>query len=956
MRIRSPVFVGRQSEMGHLSSLLDDAVAGRPRVVVIGGEAGVGKSRLVEEFGTTATERDARWLIGAAADYGAGGLPFGALVEALRPTGEALFLLNDTMPTDGVATDAAARQQVFERLLDLLVGLSTKEPVVLVLEDIHWADASTREFLAFVARNRSTARVLVVATYRTEEVPRDHPLHRYLLELQRGQADVLLLSRFGRDEVRDQVNAIRGGAIDDRFVDALYERSQGNAFFSEELLASAVGDELGGPLPPTLRDTMLARVERLSAPARAVVAAAAVAGTADEGLLAEITGLQEDPLAASLREAIERGVIEPIDGDRYGFRHALLRDAVYQQMLAGERARTHRRIAVALSAHAEDDAQDAGVLGQLAHHWELAGQPREAFVAAWRAAVAADRIYAKPEASRLFERAADLWSSVPDAADLLRAELDAKGEPATPADRATVAQLAALSAASFDLPLGARLGRRALDYLDESTNPDRVGLIANRVVIWSRMGGSAELADEADDRLGQLWHLLSPEVRAQILLGDSDWAIVLGDFRRARANADEALAAAAQVGHGAQMLAAMIIAGRATGYYARPEEAAELFDRVRAEAKVAGMPFYAADADRWQGDLYQAAGKFDDAVRLLRSAAAQLDALGEAALGEHALLIAGQALHRQGRWAEAMAELRPHRHGIHWAGVLWSYLLAGRGEFAEAEAELERVAEFVLLYPNTGSLGPYYATIAEIALWRGQPADTLATVTRALDPIANDLRWVGDLTMLGLRAAADLGPAARSAADQIFDNLQTRARRGLETGTIFATETNAALRSAEAEMKRVGGELDASAYGTAAEAWLAIPEPYPAAYALYRQAEASIANDRAAARVALERAREITIQLDAQPLRDAIEMLARRARIDLGTPSPLTTADAFGLTPREREVLALLARGRSDREIAGALFISPKTASVHVTNIKGKLGVERRIEAAAIGLQLGLDE
>ena len=658
MRIRSPIFVGRRAELGQLSAWLDDAAAGRPHVVVISGEAGVGKSRLVHEFSRVAADHGARWLLGAAADYGEGGLPFGAVVEALRPTGEAAFLLSGGGVGGAEDVNGANRQQVFERLLAVLVELARQQPVVLALEDIHWADASTREFLAFFARNRGAARVLAIATYRTDDVGRDHPLHRYLVELQRDAVEVIDLRRFDRGELREQLAAIREGAGNELLVTALYERSQGNAFFSEELLASTVGNELPAAVPPTLRDTMLARVDRLSTEARALIKGAAVAGTADESVLAAVSGLDDDRLAVALRETIERGVLQANDGAGYGFRHALLREATYQDMLAGERSKAHRRIAEALSSDEALIGEDPGRLAQLAHHWELAGEPQQALVAAWRAAAAADRIYAKPEAGRLYERVGELWPSVPDASQLLRAELERVGDTNTKGDRATVFHRAAASSASFNLTLGGRLARRALDFVDATTEPDRAVLLLDRVVTWSREVGRPDAAHDAEEQLERVIDRASPNLRARLLLTRSDGAIVMGHFDRAREIANGALSAAEEIGQTEELLQALIIAARANGYSARPDEADRLFDRLRREALEAGLPFYAAEADRWQGDLYQAAGRYQDAVQLLRRAAAQMATVGETSSADHALVIAGQALYRSGHWPEAAAELR----------------------------------------------------------------------------------------------------------------------------------------------------------------------------------------------------------------------------------------------------------------------------------------------------------
>jgi DNA-binding CsgD family transcriptional regulator len=218
-----------------------------------------------------------------------------------------------------------------------------------------------------------------------------------------------------------------------------------------------------------------------------------------------------------------------------------------------------------------------------------------------------------------------------------------------------------------------------------------------------------------------------------------------------------------------------------------------------------------------------------------------------------------------------------------------------------------------------------------------------------------DMRWISELTRIGLWAAADIGTEARARAEVLYREFAEHAQRRRDVGTIFEPEIAASLASADAELGRMKGSDDAALWAVAADAWTAIPEPYPAAYSLYRQAEALVASDRKAAEEPLRSAFQMASKLGAQPLLNAIQVLAARGGIALVQgPARERTADSYGLTAREREVLTLMARGASDREIAEQLFISPKTASVHVSNVKGKLGAASRIEAATIGVRMGL--
>ncbi|HUG48737.1 MAG TPA: AAA family ATPase [Candidatus Limnocylindria bacterium] len=977
MRIKSPVFVGRREELAMLHGRARAASEGQPSIVVIGGEAGVGKSRLLAEFASLAQARGMRVLSGVAADFGEGGLPFGPVVEALRPVREiqrdllANLAFAQGVPERRIHPELRAslpQQRMFDLLLSLLERLAGEQPSVLTLEDLHWADASTREFLAFLARNLGNLRLLVVGTYRSDDLRRDHPLRRYLAELERGgRIERFELRRFGEAELRQQIEAISGEAVGQAVLQRLFQRSQGNPFFTEEVLAA---ERQGVELPPDLRELLLARLEGLSAVSRHVLAAAAVAGRADDEFLAVVTGLPHAEVAASLRQAIDRFVLEPSGGSSalgHAFRHALLREAIYDDLLSGERVRLHRRVAEAMSAASEgsgDPTFDAQLLAQLAHHWQRAGQPEQAFIAAWRAAEAAERARAYPEASRQFEGVLELWAQLPQPEELLAEELRRSGR-AAPADRAYVIErAAAASDTAGELHHAIALYEAAAAEVDPTADPDRAVAIQLGLVSSAHGASDGDATERALNRATSLLHEDSPaDLRAAVLLNQAGLRVIAGQPHKAIEVVMRAMAAAEEAGDAALLASAHVDAGGALSFMGRLDEGLAHYAKASALARAGGWPELAAMADKWRGVILDAAARFAEAVDALDASQAVMRERGGVRELRHTDAIIGQALHRSGRWAEAEQALDRSLAppAAEWGRVVAAYLYVGLGRWPDAERELTMAHESVRVSSSSASYGPYYAAQAELRIWRGDPAGALAAVLEGLPLVesANDLRWMGELTMLGARAAADLPADGGPKAALLLERLEVHAGSLLEVGTIFAGEGRAAIALAHAERARAHAADTPDLWLAAARAWQALSEPYPSAYARYRLAQSLLtAGTRAKAREALAESRQAAGTLRAMPLLNAIDDLAQRARLDVGLderPQADTLAQ-YRLTAREREVLALVVGGRTDQQIAEALFISPKTASVHVSNIKAKLGVEHRIEAAAVGLRLELSE
>ena len=442
-RVSSPAFIGRTGPLQRLEAAAARTASGDVTAVVVGGEAGVGKTRLLREFAT----RVPGWrvLTGTCIDLGDAGPPFGPMVEMLRalvredgagairahagPAAAELARLVPELEAPGIDTQGDASggaSRLFEVVLGLFERLALDEPLLLLIEDLHWADRSTRDLLAYLIHQLGVARIAIVATFRADELSRRHPLRPWLAELERsGRAERIDLERFDRDDVAAQLHGILGENPSPDTVDAIFTRSDGNAFFTEELVAA--GGNLNSArlssteLPPSLRDVLLVRVEACSDETQELLRLAAAAGrTVHHRLLAAVAHRDDAQLREQLREAIAQQLIEPTGEHEYTFRHALLQEVLYDELLPGERVEVHAAYARALSEHPELATGDrAGVSALLAHHWYAAHDLGPALAASIAAALEAERVAAVPEARGHYERALSLWSTAPgDRADL----------------------------------------------------------------------------------------------------------------------------------------------------------------------------------------------------------------------------------------------------------------------------------------------------------------------------------------------------------------------------------------------------------------------------------------------------------------------------------------------------------------------------------------------------------
>ena len=527
--VSSQVFVGREEPLSELADALRAVVAGMPRLVLVAGEAGVGKTRLLDEFLCRRDPVGFQVLLGCCVDLGDRGPPFAAFGQALRPViGE----LPSETRDDLLGTGERRRGQLYESVLQLLGRLTEQEPLVLAVEDVHWADRSTRDLLSFLLRNLDHKPVLLLLTYRTDWLPVGHPVTAWVTELERNrEVERLDLPRFTEDEVIEQVTGILGAAPDPGLVRSLLTRAEGNAFYTEELIAAA-GGEVGADLPPTLREILLARIHGLPPPAKRMLRLISAGGRpVPAGLVASLAGLPDDERTATLRQVIDAQLLEVRPGDRYAFRHELLREAVYADLLPTERLALHHAFAAALDLNPALAGTEDATAAERAHHWLAAGVPEPALRAAVQAGEAAWRRQGYAEALAHWQQALRLWKDVPDAPALADADL------ATLARRtAEAANLAGEHA------LAAHHARAALAALDEHAALEDAALLYERLGRYLWAAGDSQSATAAYDRALDLASTCSGSpVRARVLAARGQALMLRSRYGQSRVLCEEAI-------------------------------------------------------------------------------------------------------------------------------------------------------------------------------------------------------------------------------------------------------------------------------------------------------------------------------------------------------------------------------------------------------------------------------
>jgi DNA-binding CsgD family transcriptional regulator len=1034
----SPRFIGRRAELQSIAVALRDVAAGDPRTIILTGPGGIGVSRLIDE-----TERRVAALpkpfrvVRCRSFAGRSGEPYRPVADALHGlvaglsdaelrasiavgvdaiTGLVPSLASRIGPPGVVPTLAPEHRQarLLESILAFLHRLGDDRPVVLVLEDLHHADAGSRALARFVARVRRPGRLLTILTYQPDELTPGHPLVADLASIDEAMTPPtrIELGPLGRDELADLIEGIEGTRPSASLLLLAFERSAGNPLVAEEVLATRRARDGVAP-GGTLDDLIEARVAllgpecrrllRLLAPAEQPLTPeelAAVSTAYESGRHGvpprsatrprRGTGGLDADLAAGLEDARRHGLVVDIDGGLM-VRHERIGRAIIADLLPEHR----RRVNVALAnALAERPAVAA-------RQWRAAFDPTRARSAALAAA--------------------DLAESAASPADALAwLELALATEP--PLDRPDGSESSQLLARAGDMAFAAGAPSRAVAYLenavgrlDERTDRVEVGLLLERLGRYRRVLGEHEAGLAAHRRAVELVPRGETRERAIVLATLAQSLMLDGWFVEGERVAGEAIATARAVGADARREEghALCTLGIAKAWGRQPDESIPLLEEARSIAEEIGQ---LDDRFRATANLTTALeiiGRRDDAIAAAFDGIEQSRRDGlEAAHGNPLRGNVAESLFQTGRWDEARQMAAT---ALEWSLSPEGFIDAAIGVAvvdveSRSDEQTARLLGRLLLElrhaPDHQSLLNASKASAAFALWRGDVGDAARAIGLGWEMVRPTEDWVnicrlGD-TLLEVAAArvADAQErrdllelsSARAAAQEALAAVDAAiSSAGLEAQAPSRREAEAHVAAAHGYFQRLDGRDDPGTWGKAAALWASVGGSYQVAKARWRQAEATLSSTdaregRRAARRPLLDALEISDRLDARPLQRELTELAARAMISLGprpsvvsddgrryvsitihtdgegeaigtafAPEPASARkDPFALSAREREVLALIAQGRTNREIGERLYISQKTVGVHVGNILAKLGASGRVEAAMVAVRLGL--
>lgn len=945
----SLTFAGRTADLAFLDDALQNVVEHGPLLVAVTGEPGIGKTRLVREFVSRARSA-ANVVWGRCIDQADGPVPFAPFTTIVRDLvgrrdmdGAADLLpghiselgwIAPSVVGDLSSTDRElSRGRLFESVLALIDVRSTERPLICVIEDLHWADADSRALLLYLASNFDAARVLLVVTHRPPALGQANMLPTYTAGLLRSiPSRWRELTRLDRDETAEQLRGMLRNAPTDELVGNIYERSGGLPLFTEALVSP--DGEMREEMPSQLTDLLLQGVRELPEPCQQVLMALAVAGArVHHPLLCAVTAMNDATLSRAIRPAVQTGLVVA-DGYGYAFHHDLIRAAVRDQMmLAGERISLNRAFAVALD---HEPLREGGsvVRGRVraAQHWRAAHEHARALEGAWSAAAAAQRAGAVASESLMLEQVLDLWGRVPDATDRLGVDrvtvLRRGADAACWAGRTS--QGLAMVEAGLELTVGQDHGPQRAELLMQRASMRSLDMLPG---VHDDLLASADLAlpdsglaHEVHLQLARsLWRRSEPDAALDVLdrvtegiardpsrrsleleltaavLRASDPSKRCGVARRIHA---EAIAAQQQqwlAGLAARTWCEALVAG---GHY---DEARARSRQFILETERGGLGPYLSPA------LWACLAK----AELLTGSA---EAAGEAAQdgmtagiprGERARLLVWLAAAHLGTGAEDTAETLIHQT---------DRLLAGAD-------------------PEHAILHAHRINQLELARTQGNAAAAAATarsMVAAVNMRTTDEAW----SILGAahRALADVGEPGPEPLD--------------DGDTPLPAPAATARAWVAAERARAQGSDTDTHWSAIADQWHDLHRPTDAVYAWCQAAIAAARTDRQAAGTHLLKAVETLRPLNSPAMTKLVDALGRR--LNVRAAAPRSVGAPHGLTARELEVLRLVAGGSSNADIARTLFITSKTASVHVSNILRKLDVPNRSGATAAAFRLHL--
>ena len=1078
-------FIGREQELALIDTALAAAAAGKATTVLIAGGAGMGATRLVDEALERAAAGPVVPLVLRGCSNGPADPPWAAVLEALapafarRPVEELQALLRrDARPIvaglpamaalaagmpalrSSALEDPERRQpRALEALLRWLGRVAAERPVVLVLEDLHVADAATRAFATFVARIAREERIALVLTYQPDRLTREHPLRENLSVIEAGLRPPVRvgLAPLTRREIAGLIEGIEGERPSASIVVLVAERSAGSPLVVEELVA-ARRELRNTSLTGSLADLVAARLVRRSPECRRVLRLLApaerpmdrerlarAAAAYEELLAAEHPGrsgsrpprsatgprhgtehLDQD-LAAGLSEALERGLVKAEAGDLLRIRHELVARAVVADLLPPNVLRHRSALARAFA--------DVPIVAAV--HWRAAHRTAEAREAAIEAGRLATRLEAPQDALTAFELALEL--PAPSPAPMVTSPDGGEAAPVAGAQGSGTSPTAELAQLAAEAAYASQRPSRAVAYAEFALAAlgERRDRLAH-AVLEGRLGRYRLAAGDAPGATAALRRAVEsappgPSIeRVRILALLAQERMIAGAFRDAERAATEALEAAAIIGDDAEpeSIHATTTLAVVRGWGDTPEAAVPLLRDALHRARALGLVEEGWRAGANMAVVLEVLGRPAEAIEeafrgMAQARADDLDAVYGNLMGGN---VAG-ILVDVGRWAEArelsLRALDWSPAGVPFVNAILNLVIVEIE--SEAGEEAGRLLGRILVELETGGdlqfAVPAYQATASYAMWSGDLADARRAAERGWARLRGTEDWVLVARMaatalevesaivaeaLERRRIGDVA-ASRERANRILADAEAAvARARAEDGGAAAREPEASLATARAFHARLQGRDDPARWADLAARLHGLGDPYREARARWHQAEAILGGaiagaggprDRTDARLVRADAREpllaavsLAMALRARPLLRRLRELAGRALIMLPpeveallaeparapigpsvTPGPVpgaiapssvpvlprppaTGGDTFGLSKREQEVLALIAQGRTNREIGDRLFISQKTVGVHVGNILAKLGVSGRVEAAAVAIRLGLED
>lgn len=972
-------FIGRESELRHVRHALQAANSGEPQFVVIGGGAGIGKSRLVNHALQAYEHRASTLLFRTPCiDARESPLSFAPIVTLLKqfdrlmdditrnelvaPVRQQLSELIPAITPTRVNQQSATRSQLFESITTLLEKVSQKGLVAIVVEDLHWADRSTLDLLLFAAATAANARLAVFMTYRDDE-PIADDFVIYLAQLQRNiNVTRIHLPEMKSHELTQHIYDVADGLLDPDFVSAVCKRSRGNPFYAEEMIKAAVAGD--NTVPQTLRDMLLARTSGIDENTRIVLQALSVGGQSvdTDSLAAVLSSLNIQNPYDVIRRTIDTGLVDyHSSSETVCYRHALLGELMYSELLPGERRNLHKEWATALSASRDTTPAD------LARHYVQSKQAAEAVVTSLKAANAAEQSAGFAEAAIHFDNALSMWDEAQATgaksgltrADVLRRSANAH-------------HLAGNNDAAID---------RAHLSLDEVDVEDLPLAMVDLGCYMHAAGRSVDALDVHSRAVKQSEDLSNPH-KAKVMLAHAQSLSAMAFHRDAVETAQQAIQHSLESDVEFESTAANLM-GHDLVVLGSEAEGLSYLRKALELAKASNDASNIADAYKTLASTL--AGPLNRLQEALDVAKEGIECVNELGLDRHwgvslrSVLL--DTLFRMGRWSEADDIItQAFRKGPRGAAAIELHLARaklalGSGDFALANEDLDATADLTARAVEVRYNVPLATLRAGHALWHHNFEEAASHIDKGLEFVqdSDDVWFVGPLLWHGIRAHAGRALQVRSSgnesqelnaitrATQFYEDLQERAK---------ATDAHGALASmlsayewlGQGEISRVSNPTDAEPWRHVASIWKELGHPYPMAYAQYRLAEAlSLARRRTnETTTALCEAFATAEKMEALPLRLEIEALAQRTGIDVfkamtDNPDVVDVRESIELAPgtpaltrRELQVLDLVAAGKGNRAIADDLFISEKTASVHVSNIMTKLGASSRGEVAAM--------